>query len=167
MTLSGSDLEITPQALTLLAAGALTLPVYWTVRRARRGWSAVHASERLRHATLLALGHPRAQDLLADVLDLDGAGLVRQVRERRLLGDEPVQQVLLVVLEADVEHVRLAARGDVARHLEGHRGLARALGAAEEQQLPRTEAGADGLVERGEAERDRLVFADPRRWEMR
>jgi hypothetical protein len=31
-----------------------------------------------------ALGHPGAEDLLADVLDLDRTGLVRQVRERRL-----------------------------------------------------------------------------------
>ena len=67
--------------------------------------------------------------------------------------DEPVEQVLLVVLEADVEHVRLAAGGDVARHLEGHRRLAGALGAADEQQLAGAEAAADGLVERREAER--------------
>ena len=98
-----------------------------------------------------ALGHPRAEDLLADVLDLDRAGLVRQVGERRLHRDEAVQQVRLVVLEADVEHVGLAARRDVARHLEGHRGLAGALGAADEQQLAGAQAGADGLVERGEA----------------
>ena len=35
-------------------------------------------------------GHPRPEDLLADVLDLDRAGLVRQVGERRLHRDEPV-----------------------------------------------------------------------------
>ena len=83
-----------------------------------------------------------------------------QVGERRLHRDEPVEQVLLVVLEADVEDVGLAARGDVAGHLQGHRGLAGALGAADEQQLAGTQAGADGLVERGEAERDGLVLAD-------
>ena len=105
-----------------------------------------------------ALGHPRPEDLLADVLDLDRAGLVREVGERRLHRDQPVQQVLLVVLEADVEDVGLAARGDVARHLEGHRGLAGALGAADQQQLAGAEAHADGLVERREPERDRLVF---------
>ena len=55
------------------------------------------------------------------------------------------------MLEADVEHVRLAARGDVAGHLEGHRRLAGALGAADEQQLAGAQAGADRLVERREA----------------
>ena len=105
-----------------------------------------------------ALGHPRPEDLLADVLDLDRAGLVRQVGQRRLHRDEPVHQVRLVVLEADVQHVGLAARRDVARHLEGHRRLAGALGAADEQQLARAQAGADRLVERREAERDRLVL---------
>ena len=108
----------------------------------------------------LALGQPRAQDLLADVLDLDRAGLVRQVGERRLHGDEPVEQVLLVVLEADVEDVGLTARGDVARHLEGHRRLAGALRAADEQQLAGPQAATDGLVQRREAERHRLVLAD-------
>ena len=73
---------------------------------------------------------------------------------------EPVEQVLLVVLEADVQDVGLAARGDVARHLEGHRRLAGALGSADEQQLAGAEPGADRLVERREAERDRLVLAD-------
>ena len=100
------------------------------------------------------------EDLLADVLDLDRAGLVRQVGERRLHRDEAVEQVLLVVLEADVQHVRLAAGGDVARHLERHRRLAGALGATDQQQLAGPEAAADGLVERGEAERDGLVLAD-------
>ena len=111
-------------------------------------------------AVAAAFGHPRAEDLLADVLDLDRAGLVGQVRERRLHRDQPVEQVLLVVLEADVQDVGLAARGDVARHLEGHRGLAGALGAADEQQLAGAETGADRLVERREAEGHRLVFAD-------
>jgi hypothetical protein len=64
------------------------------------------------------------------------------------------------VLEAQVEDVGLAARGDVARHLEGHRGLAGALGTADQQQLTGTQPGADGLVERGEPEGDRLVFAE-------
>ena len=64
------------------------------------------------------------------------------------------------MLEADVEHVRLAARGDVAGHLQRHRGLAGALRAADEQQLAGAQAAADGLVERREAERDRLVLAD-------
>ena len=108
----------------------------------------------------LALGHPGPEDLLADVLDLDRAGLVRQVGERRLHRDEPVEQVLLVVLEADVQDVGLAAGRDVARHLEGHRRLAGALGAADEQQLAGAQAGADRLVERREAERDRLVLGD-------
>ena len=108
----------------------------------------------------LALGHPRPEDLLADVLDLDRAGLVGQVRERRLHRDQPVEQVLLVVLEADVQDVGLAAGRDVARHLEGHRRLAGALGAADEQQLAGAQAGADRLVERREAERDGLVLGD-------
>ena len=107
-----------------------------------------------------ALGHPRPEDLLADVLDLDRAGLVRQVGQRRLHRDEPVHEVGLVVLEAQVEHVRLTARCDVARHLEGHRRLAGALGAADQHQLPGPQAGADRLVERGEAQRDRLVLGE-------
>ena len=86
--------------------------------------------------------------------------LCGQVGERRLHRDQPVEQVLLVVLEADVEDVGLAAGRDVARHLEGHRRLAGALGAADEEQLAGAEAGADRLVEGREAERDRLVFAD-------
>ncbi len=98
------------------------------------------------------------EDLLADVLDLDRAGLVRQVGERRLHRDQPVEEVLLVVLEADVEDVGLAAGRHVARHLEGHRRLAGALGAADEQQLAGAQAAADRLVERREAERDRLVL---------
>ena len=108
----------------------------------------------------LALGHPGPEDLLADVLDLDRAGLVGQVGERRLHRDQPVEQVLLVVLEADVQDVGLAAGRDVARHLEGHRRLAGALGAADQQQLAGAQAGADRLVERREAERDRLVLGD-------
>ena len=86
--------------------------------------------------------------------------LCGQVRERRLHGDEPVEQVLLVVLEADVQHVGLAAGGDVARHLERHRRLAGALRATDQQQLAGAEAGADRLVERREAERDGLVLGD-------
>ena len=106
----------------------------------------------------LALGHPGPEDLLADVLDLDRPGLVRQVGERRFHRDQPVEQVLLVVLEADVEHVGLAAGGDVAGHLERHRGLAGALGAADQEQLAGPQARADRLVERREPERDRLVL---------
>jgi hypothetical protein len=83
---------------------------------------------------------------------------VWEVGERRLHRDEAVHQVRLVVLEAQVEDVRLAAGRDVARHLEGHRRLAGALGATDQHQLPGTQAGADGLVERREAERDRLVL---------
>ena len=108
----------------------------------------------------LALGHPGPEDLLADVLDLDRAGLVRKVGERRFHRDQPVEQVLLVVLEADVQDVGLAARGDVARHLEGHRRLAGALRAADQQELAGAQAEADRLVERREAERDRLVLRD-------
>jgi hypothetical protein len=51
------------------------------------------------------------------------------VGQRRLHRDEPVHQVRLVVLEAQVQDVGLATGRDVARHLEGHRGLAGALGA--------------------------------------
>ena len=88
----------------------------------------------------LALRHPGPEDLLADVLDLDRAGLVGQVGERRLHRDQPVEQVLLVVLEADVQDVGLAAGCDVARHLEGHRRLAGALRAADQEQLARPQA---------------------------
>lgn len=53
MTLAECDFSITPQALTLFAAGAISLPVYWTMRGARRSWSFFHASERLRSASLV------------------------------------------------------------------------------------------------------------------
>ncbi len=106
------------------------------------------------------LGHPGPEDLLADIDDLDGAGLVRQMRERGLHRDQPVEQIRLVVLEADVQDVGLPARRDVARHLEGHGRLAGALGTADEHQLAGAQTTTDGLVHRGETERDRLVFAD-------
>ena len=61
------------------------------------------------------------------------------------------------MLEADVQDVGLTARRDVARHLEGHRGLAGALGTTDEQEFAGAQTPADGLVERGEAQRDRLV----------
>ena len=86
--------------------------------------------------------------------------LCGQVGERRLHRDQPVEQVLLVVLEADVEDVGLAAGRDVARHLEGHRRLAGALRAADQQELAGAQAAADRLVERREAQRDRLVLRD-------
>ena len=78
-----------------------------------------------------------AEDLLADILDLDCTRLVREVRQSGLHRDEPVEQVQLVVLEADVEDVRLAARSDVARHLQGHRGLAGPLRTTDQRQAHR------------------------------
>ena len=86
--------------------------------------------------------------------------LCGKVGQRQFHRDQPVEQVLLVVLEADVQHVGLAAGRDVARHLEGHRRLAGALRAADQEQLAGTQAEADRLVERGEAQRDRLVLRD-------
>jgi penicillin-binding protein 1A len=53
MTLPDCDLSLTPQALTLFAVGAISLPVYLSVRGARRGWSFFHGSERLRNASLV------------------------------------------------------------------------------------------------------------------
>jgi penicillin-binding protein 1A len=48
---------LAPQALTLLAAGAISLPVYWTARGVRRGWTAFHSSDRRRSASrVLAIG---------------------------------------------------------------------------------------------------------------
>jgi len=85
---------------------------------------------------------------------------MRQVGERRLERDEAIEEVLLVVLEADVQDVGLATRGDVAGHLEGHRRLAGALGATDQEQLAGPQAGADRLVERGEPERNGLILAD-------
>jgi hypothetical protein len=96
-----------------------------------------------------------------DVLDLDRAGLVRQMGERGLRRDQPVEQVQLVVLEAQVEHVGLSAGRDVARHLEGHRGLAGALRTADEQQLACPQPGADRLVQRREPKRNGLVLPYP------
>src|SRR5918994_1548147 len=51
-------------------------------------------------------GHPRPEDLLADILDLDRASLVRQMGQRRLHRDEPVHEIGLIVLETQVEHIR-------------------------------------------------------------
>ena len=110
-----------------------------------------------------AIGDPRPEDLLADVLDLDGAGLVGQVRERGFHRDEAIEQVLLVVLEAEVQYVRLSAGGDVAGHLQRHRRLAGALSPADQQQLAGPQPGADGLVHGSEAERNGLVLAHPAR----
>ena len=118
------------------------------------------ARVRCKDGTALALRHPRPQDLAADILDLDGTGLVGQVGERRLHGDHPVEQVVLFVLEADVQDVGLPARRDVARHLESHRRLAGPLGTADEQELARPDAVADGLVEGREAERHGLVLGE-------
>ena len=110
---------------------------------------------------VLAAGrHPRAQDLVAHLGQLHAAAARGQARQHRLLRDDAVEQVLLVVLEADVEHAGQAAHDDVARHLHGHRGLARALRAADQQHLASAEAAADGLVQRGEAQRHRLVLRD-------
>ena len=64
------------------------------------------------------------------------------------------------MLEADVEDVRLAAGRDVAGHLKGHRRLAGALGAADQQQLTGAKPGPDGLIERREAEWNWLIFPD-------
>ncbi len=101
-----------------------------------------------------------AQDLLLDVLDLHGATLLRQVGERRLHRDQALDEVLLLVLEADVEHLCLAGGSDVARHLEGHGRLAGTLGAADEDQLAWAHPATDRLVERHEAGGDGLEFVD-------
>jgi hypothetical protein len=82
------------------------------------------------------------------------------VGERRLEGDQPVQEVRLVVLEAEVEDAGLAGRSHVPGHLERDRRLAGALGAADEQELTGPQAGADRLVEGREAERYGLVLAE-------
>ena len=70
------------------------------------------------------------------------------------------------MLEADVEHARLPAEDDVARHLDGHRRLAGALRAADEQQLSGAQPTTDRLVERREAERNRLVLVDGARADL-
>ena len=84
--------------------------------------------------------------------------------QRRLHGDHALDQVLLVVLEADVEGGRLARCGHVARHLERHRRLALALGAADQHQLAGTQAATDRLVHRHEAGRDRDEVVDSAGW---
>jgi hypothetical protein len=73
------------------------------------------------------------------------------VRQRRLHGDQALDQVLLIVLEAHVEDGRLAGCGHVAGHLQRHGRLAGALGAADQHQLARSQAAADRLVQRNEA----------------
>jgi hypothetical protein len=85
------------------------------------------------------------------------------VRERGLHGDHALDEVLLVVLEADVEDRCLAGGGHVARHLERHRRLALALRAADEHQLARPQSPADRLVHRHEAGRDRHEVIDASR----
>src|ERR1035437_10268 len=108
----------------------------------------------------LPFAHPRGHDLLADVLDLDRASLLRQMGQARLERNEAVQQVLLFVLEADIQHIRLAAGGDISGHLHGHGCLARALSAADQQQLTGPETATDGLVQEAEAEGDRLGLGE-------
>ena len=83
--------------------------------------------------------------------------------ERRLHGDQPLDQVLLFVLEADVQHAGLSTGRHVARHLEGHGRLARALRSTDQEQLAGAHASADRLVERNEPGRDGLELVDPPR----
>ncbi len=110
---------------------------------------------------VLAAGrHPRAQDLLAHVDELDATAAAGHAGQHGLLRDETVEQVLLVVLEADVEHAGEAAHDDVACHLQRHRGLAGALGAADEEHLTSADAAADGLVQGRESEWHRLILGD-------
>src|ERR1035437_8252480 len=52
-------------------------------------------------ATLI-LGHARGPELLADILDRDCARLLGQMRQGRLQGHEPVEEVLLLMFKADV-----------------------------------------------------------------
>ena len=99
-------------------------------------------------------------DLFLDVLDLHGAGLLRQLAERGLHGDEALDEVLLLVLEAHVECGRLAGCGHVAGHLQRHGGLALSLGAADQHQLTRAQAATDRLIERDKAGPDRLELVD-------
>ena len=158
------------ELLVLLDQGRHVLDGAGGLRAAQQvevGPVAVDALERRAQAWVgakvgvLAAGrHPRAQDLLAHVDELHAAAAAGQAGQHRLLGDDAVEQVLLVVLEADVEHAGKAAHHDVAGHLHGHGGLAGALGAADEQHLAGSDAAADGLVQRREAERDRLVLRD-------
>jgi len=83
------------------------------------------------------------------------------MRQSRFKRHESVEQVLLLVFEADVEHVGLAAGGDVAGHLQRHRRLARALSAADQHQLAGPQPAADGLVEQPKAERHGLILTEP------
>src|SRR5947207_6423139 len=84
--------------------------------------------------------------------------------ERRLHGDQPLDQVFLLVLETHVQDAGLATCRHVARHLEGHGRLARALRSTDQEQLAGTHASADRLVEWNEAGRDGLELVDlPRR----
>jgi len=64
------------------------------------------------------------------------------------------------VLEAHVQDVGLAALGHVSRDLQGHRRLARALRAADQQQLAGSDPAAHCSIERREAKRYRLVLGD-------
>ena len=98
----------------------------------------------------------RTSWILTDELGDGGIGPAK----RRLHGHQPRQQVLLVVLEADVQHVGLAALRHVARHLERHRGLARSLRPADEHQLAGAKAAAKRPIEGTEAKRDGLVLGD-------
>lgn len=69
-------LAIGPQALTLFAAGAISLPVYWTAHGVRRGWKAFHASTRRRNAArglaLALLGVGAVGGLLVHLLFFTG-----------------------------------------------------------------------------------------------
>lgn len=81
-----------------------------------------------------------------------------QVGQRGFHRDQAIQQIRFVVLEAEVQDVRLPAGRDVACHLEGHRRLAGALRSTDQEQLTRAQAGADRLVQWREPERHRLVL---------
>jgi hypothetical protein len=112
---------------------------------------------------LVAGARPAADHLRADVLDLDRPGGwlgVGEVRQRRFHRDEAVEHVRIVVLEVDVQDVRLTRGGDVARHLEGHGRLAGALRAADEHQLAGSQAATEHPVQRGEAQRHGLVVRE-------
>ena len=69
-----------------------------------------------------------------------------------LRGEDTLEDVLRVVLIGEVEDLATGA-GGVAAHLHGHRRLAEALGAGEQDQVATAEAAGEDVVERAEARR--------------
>jgi len=96
--------------------------------------------------TLLLRGRKQAPDvgLLEGVAN-------RSIGQRAFHGDQTHQEVVRLVLEAEVHRHRALRASDVAGHLEGEAGLSHAGHSGQQHQLTVTDPSADHLVQRHEA----------------